>query len=102
MQRGQIALPHLLLARLAWRLLHGAPLNRFERALLLQSGAQCALLYRFASQITAMLRLAPGWALTVPSGLLFFGLVMLNSALRVLTGRGVTWKGRRYDAGALS
>ena len=28
--------------------------------------------------------------------LLFFSAVMVNSTLRVLSGRGVTWKGRSY------
>jgi hypothetical protein len=33
------------------------------------------------------------WA---PIGYAFCGAVMLNSTLRVLSGRGVEWRGRRY------
>lgn len=97
-----VALPPLLFSRvLRWRL-RGRSLNRVQRASLIQSGAQCALLLWFSLQLTRLLRLRPPWALTVPLGLLFFGLVMANSAARVLSGRGVTWKGRRYEPGGAS
>ena len=39
----------------------------------------------------------PGWyALTFPLGALIFTGMMFFSALKVLSGRGVTWKGRTY------
>jgi chlorobactene glucosyltransferase len=39
----------------------------------------------------------PGWyALTVPLGAGIFAAMMFTSAWKVLSGRGVTWKGRRY------
>jgi len=39
----------------------------------------------------------PGWyALTVPLGAGLFAAMMFTSAWKVLSGRGVTWKGRRY------
>ncbi|MBI5933314.1 MAG: glycosyltransferase [Chloroflexi bacterium] len=37
------------------------------------------------------------YALTVPIGAGMFAAIMLTSAWKVLSGRGVTWKGRRYD-----
>jgi hypothetical protein len=44
------------------------------------------------------MRISPGYAFTFPLGALIFGAMMVNSAYRVLSGRGVTWKGRRYLA----
>lgn len=35
-----------------------------------------------------------GYALFAPLGLALFAAILLNSAIRVLTGRGVVWKGR--------
>lgn len=40
--------------------------------------------------------LSPLYALTLPLGALLFTAMMLASAGMVLSGRGVTWKGRRY------
>ena len=37
-----------------------------------------------------------GYALTFPLGALIFTLMMAASAFNVLSGRGVSWKGRRY------
>lgn len=37
------------------------------------------------------------YALTVPLGAALFAAIMLTSAWKVLSGRGVTWKGRKYD-----
>ena len=42
------------------------------------------------------LGLPAGWALTQPLGTAIMGLIMLSSLLRLLTGKGVTWKGRTY------
>jgi chlorobactene glucosyltransferase len=39
-------------------------------------------------------RLPAGWALTAPLGWSLFGLLMLDTARLVLSGRGATWKGR--------
>ena len=44
------------------------------------------------------LGLPPIWALTQPIGTAIMGAIMLWSLLRLLTGRGVTWKGRTYAA----
>jgi tellurite resistance protein TehA-like permease len=40
----------------------------------------------------------PGWyAFTFPMGAFIFTAMMLASAVNVISGRGVTWKGRRYQ-----
>jgi hypothetical protein len=83
--------------RLGPRALRGRLRGRTAWLLLLQSVAQCALFYRFGLQLMRITRLPAAWALSVPVGLVFFGLVLLNSTLRVLSGRGVIWKGRRYE-----
>jgi chlorobactene glucosyltransferase len=38
-----------------------------------------------------------GYALTLPLGALIFTAMILASAFNVISGRGVTWKGRRYQ-----
>jgi chlorobactene glucosyltransferase len=38
----------------------------------------------------------PGYAFTFPLGAFLFTLMMLASAFKVISGRGVSWKGRRY------
>jgi hypothetical protein len=39
---------------------------------------------------------ATGYALTLPLGALVFTAMMFSSAWKVISGRGVSWKGRRY------
>jgi hypothetical protein len=48
------------------------------------------------ARVLRELDLAPWWGLTLPIGALIFTGMMLTSTLRVLTGQGVTWKGRTY------
>jgi hypothetical protein len=36
------------------------------------------------------------YAFTTPLGAAIFAAMMITSAFRVLTGKGVTWKGRLY------
>jgi chlorobactene glucosyltransferase len=50
----------------------------------------------FRARIDRMLGLSPMWTLTQPIGGALLGLIMLSSIYRLLTGKGVTWKGRVY------
>jgi chlorobactene glucosyltransferase len=50
----------------------------------------------FRVRVDRMLGISPAWSLTQPIGGLVFALIMATSALRLLTGKGVTWKGRTY------
>ncbi|MBN1439392.1 MAG: hypothetical protein JW929_08290 [Anaerolineales bacterium] len=43
-------------------------------------------------------KVPPGYALTVPVGILSFSGMMLDSYFRVRSGQGLTWKGRTYQA----
>jgi chlorobactene glucosyltransferase len=45
----------------------------------------------------AMVGMAPSTAVFQPLGTAFFGAIILNSTFRVLSGRGVEWRGRRYS-----
>ncbi|MDQ6694783.1 MAG: glycosyltransferase [Chloroflexota bacterium] len=54
----------------------------------------------YRRQLDKMLGLSAGWTLTYPLGVLLFGFILLNSAVRLLLGRGVVWKGRTYAARA--
>ncbi len=51
------------------------------------------------SRVDRLLGLSPLWTLTQPVGATLFGLIMLTSLYRLLTGKGVTWKGRVYKGG---
>jgi hypothetical protein len=42
------------------------------------------------------LHINPWYALTLPLGALVFTLMMFTSAYKVLSGQGVTWRGRSY------
>lgn len=57
-------------------------------------GTLTPFIYR--RRVDRQLGLGIGWTLTQPIGTLVFGLILLNSFLRLITGKGVTWKGRTY------
>jgi chlorobactene glucosyltransferase len=44
-----------------------------------------------------MVGIDPATAVFQPLGTAFFGAIIVNSTLRVLSGRGVEWRGRRYS-----
>src|ERR1043165_9224318 len=52
------------------------------------------LAYRY--RLDRAFGISPAWSLTLPLGVTLFGLLVLSSLLRIITGRGVTWKGRTY------
>ena len=56
------------------------------------------LLYARA-QIATKMEISSAYALTTPLGTAIFGAMMFSSAWKVLTRKGVTWKGRSYKAG---
>lgn len=44
----------------------------------------------------------PLYALFTPIGLLLFMMILLNSTVKIVTGKGVTWKGRKiYETGGV-
>jgi chlorobactene glucosyltransferase len=48
------------------------------------------------AQVARAFRISPIYGLTLPLGALVFAAMMAASAYRVLSRKGVTWKGRRY------
>lgn len=63
---------------------------------LLQSLITWASVLFCRAQVTRSFGLSGGYAVTLPLGALIFGAMMFTSAFKVLSGRGVTWKGRTY------
>jgi chlorobactene glucosyltransferase len=55
-----------------------------------------AALLRARAIVSRELGISKRYALTVPLGAGLFAAIMLTSAWKVLSGRGVTWKGRSY------
>jgi chlorobactene glucosyltransferase len=99
---GLVIVPAALLARSLARLGADAAGSPLERAMLLQSAVQCGALVAFSLKLMQLMRLPKRWAVAVPPALLAFSVLMLTSTARVMSGRGVTWKGRRYDRSSLN
>jgi hypothetical protein len=96
-----VVFPTVLFGRALARRAADQPPSAIERATLLQSGVQCAALLAFSLKLTELMRLPLRWALAIPPALLAFSLLMIHSTINVLSGRGVTWKGRRYDRSSI-
>lgn len=47
-------------------------------------------------RVTHKMEISPWYAFSTPIGSAVFAAMMITSAFRVLTGKGVTWKGRSY------
>jgi chlorobactene glucosyltransferase len=56
-----------------------------------------AFLIALRARVARRMGISGWYALTTPLGAAVFAGLMLASAWKVLSGRGVTWKGRRYD-----
>jgi chlorobactene glucosyltransferase len=59
---------------------------------------QVVLLLAIKRRSDTLLGLSWQWTLTYPVGMLLFTLILLDSLRRLLTGKGVTWKGRAYKS----
>lgn len=92
---GALALPLWLAGGLIWWLLAGGliPALTSVQALLVWA----YLLWQRVQACRAF-GISAFYALTLPLGALLFTSMMFASAYNVLSGRGVTWKGRRYAA----
>lgn len=47
-------------------------------------------------QVARKMEISPWYSLTTPLGAAVFAAMMITSAVRVISGKGVTWKGRMY------
>jgi chlorobactene glucosyltransferase len=88
-----IVLPFWLLGGLAWLTAGGG-----VAAVVITGEASVLWVYLVFKRLQACraFRIPGGYAFTFPLGALIFTAMMVASAFNVISGRGVTWKGRRY------
>lgn len=90
---GALALPIWLVAGLVWVARAGG----IPAALV---AGQAVILWAYLiwkrAQVARHFDIFPFYGFTLPLGALVFTAMMLASAFKVLSGRGVTWKGRTY------
>ncbi len=86
----------LLLGTLARTL--GGHRSRADHQALALSAVQVAAMLLPKRIVDRNFGLALGWTLSYPVGLLMFIGILLDSARRLISGQGVTWKGRSYTS----
>ena len=62
------------------------------------TGWHIAFPFAYRRAFDRMMGLPPVWTLTQPLGMAAMLAIMLHSLARLITGKGVTWKGRRYTS----
>jgi chlorobactene glucosyltransferase len=90
---GALLLPAWPLAAALWLARGG---GTRAAVVLAQAGAAWGHILYARAGVLRQFGLPAWYGLTLPLGSLIFGAMMVNSSLRILSGRGVTWKGRRY------
>ena len=66
-------------------------------SVIVKSALLWALLIYERAKVARKLEISPWYAFTTPLGAGIFAAMMLASSWNVLSGRGVTWKGRVYS-----
>ncbi len=89
-----LALPAWPLLGLTWLLKGG---GWQAAAVMAESALLWAYLLRVRARVAQKMRISGWWALSTPLGAGVFAAMMLTSAWKVLSGQGVTWKGRVYS-----
>jgi len=89
-----LALPAWPLLGLGWWLNGG---GWQAAAVMAESTLLWAYLLRVRAGAAQKMRISGWWALSTPLGAGVFAAMMLTSAWKVLSGQGVTWKGRVYS-----
>jgi len=92
---GAFFLPFWLVGSLA---LWSAAGDWMAAVIAAQSALVWAYLLYWRARAAHAFAISPGYALTLPLGALVFTGMMIASAYKVLSGRGVTWRGRTYQA----
>jgi chlorobactene glucosyltransferase len=90
---GGLILPLWLIGALIWIVLGGGPPAVI---MMIQVGILCIFLLSIRARAALAFHISPAYAFTLPLGALIFTGMMLASTYKVLSGQGVTWKGRRY------
>jgi chlorobactene glucosyltransferase len=88
-----IVLPIWPLLGLSWYL-HGG--GWLALAVIAQAAILWGMLLAARAQVAHGMGISRWWALSTPLGAGVFAAMMLTSAWKVLSGKGVTWKGRVY------
>lgn len=74
--------------------LHGG--GWMAATVILKSIIMWAYIIFVRAQVAQKMGISRGYALTTPLGAAVFAAMMVTSAFRVISGKGVTWKGRKY------
>jgi chlorobactene glucosyltransferase len=91
---GALVMPAWLLAGLIWLARGG---GGPAAVVVVEALALSAVVLYARARVARELGISAWYALSLPLGALLFGTMMLESSLRVLSGRGVVWKGRTYQ-----
>ncbi len=67
-------------------------------AVIIQSLLVWAWLIYFRARVARKMNISPWYALTTPLGAGIFAAMMITSAWKVISGQGVTWRGRKYHS----
>jgi chlorobactene glucosyltransferase len=78
----------------AWWLLHGGKVPALVS--LAEAALTWSVILRSRASVATSMGIRRSYALTTPLGCAVFAAMMLVSTWNVLSGRGVTWRGRRY------
>jgi hypothetical protein len=90
---ASLFLPLWPLLALTWYLNGG---GWMALAVIIEALLLWAYLLSIRARVAVNMKISPWYALTIPLGAGVFGAMMFTSAWRVMTKRGVTWKGRVY------
>jgi hypothetical protein len=96
MQLGSLVIGGILPFALFAFYLQATLRNRTAGQNLALSSIQIAALLAMKRRVDQILELPVGWAVTFPVGIVLFTLILLDSLRRLISGEGVTWKGRAY------
>jgi chlorobactene glucosyltransferase len=92
-----LLLPAWLLGGIFWFLSAGPQTGATSAELVMfQAFALWAYLIFWRMRASLAFKISPLYAFTLPLGALIFTAMMFASAFKVLSGQGVTWKGRTY------
>lgn len=92
---GALVMPAWLIAGIIWLVKGG---GAYAALVVLQAVTAWIYLLYWRIQVNHEMEVSPWYAFTFPIGSFVFAAMLITSALKVTSGKGVTWKGRRYMA----
>lgn len=91
---GGLVLPLWLIGPWIW-LIEGGGISAI--IVMIEAGILFIVLLVIRARVATTYNISPLYSITLPLGALIFAGMMLASMYKVLSGQGVTWKGRRYQ-----